>query len=57
MELVKPDWVCLGRDHGVIDQGTWPVLAHVYPQADIPVLQLLINARGPLEYRVTPRVS
>ena len=50
VEAVKPDWVGLDEQEWGLDHGTWSVLAHLYPKADIPVLQLSLNASRPFAY-------
>ncbi len=57
-ELLAPTAVALDEGWG-LDHGTWAVLCHVFPQADIPVAQLSIDETQPpaFHYEVGKRLA
>ena len=42
----------LDHDSSGLDHGTWSVLAHVFPKADIPVLQLSLHGGQDADYHL-----
>lgn len=57
-DLLSPEQVILDQGWG-LDHGTWSVLAHVYPKADIPVVQLSIDSRlsGPEHVKLARKLN
>jgi len=57
-DLLSPLPVALEGSRG-LDHGTWAVLIHVFPKADIPVVQLSIDERQPpaFHYEIGERLA
>src|SRR5215207_806344 len=49
-KILAPFSVGLDEQHWGLDHGTWSVLCHVFPEADIPVVQLSIDETQPAEF-------
>ena len=50
--LITSTSVGLDHDWG-LDHGTWTIVRHMYPEADVPVLQLSIDYAKPASYHYT----
>ena len=51
-DAARPDYVGADHDGWGLDHGTWSVLVHAFPDANVPVVQLSINALKPAEYHL-----
>jgi 4,5-DOPA dioxygenase extradiol len=51
-DVVKPRFVGLDEDAWGLDHGTWSVMAHVFPDANVPVIQLSINGTKDFAYHL-----
>lgn len=51
-ETIEHPKIHADREMWGLDHGTWSVLRHIYPKADIPVLQLSIHMEKPDAYHI-----
>jgi 4,5-DOPA dioxygenase extradiol len=58
MSMLAPLDVRMDQEWG-LDHGTWAVLCHVYPEADVPIVQLAIDGTQPprFHYELGQRIA